>query len=99
MDRRIELDGWLKTICSIVYFQPPATVRLSYPCIIYSLKDIDPRFANNKPYLLDSSYTLIYITRDPDDPVRYQLAEASMCRFDRYYTADNLNHYVYRIYY
>jgi len=99
MDRRLELDERLKAICPNVYFQPPETVRLTYPCIIYSLSKLDPLFANNLPYHIDSAYTVQYITRDPDDRVRYELAELQLCRFERHYTADNLNHYIYRLYY
>lgn len=99
MDRRIELDGRLRNVCPHVYFQPPATVSLEYPCIIYSLQNIDSIYADNDPYGTDTSYSIMYITKNPDDPVRYELAKFRLCRFERHYTADNLNHYIYRLYY
>ena len=33
-----------------VYFQPPASVKLSYPCVIYSIGNGDAKHANNKVY-------------------------------------------------
>lgn len=99
MDRRLELHDLLLKHCAHVYFQPPATVKLSYPCIVYSLSRIDPTFANDKPYTLSNRYQLTYICRDPDDDMKMKLAALPMCRFDRFYTADNLNHYTYSIYY
>ena len=38
MDRRLQLH---EELCSVlgsrnVYFQPPETIKLTYPCIIYS---------------------------------------------------------------
>ena len=33
-----------------VYFQPPASITLVYPCIIYNLSDITISRADNKAY-------------------------------------------------
>lgn len=81
-----------------VYYQPPASVRIQYPCIIYKLNRIPSKWANNDPYHLEHSYEVILITEDPDDPLVDRLASLHATRFDRYYSADNLHHFVYTIY-
>lgn len=84
---------------SRVYFQPPETVKLSYPCIVYSRNDLDIKFANDNPYKHKAKYNLIVIDRNPDSDIIEKIAMLPMCSFERHYTKDNLNHDVYNIYY
>ena len=51
-----------------VYFQPPASVRMSFPCIIYSLKDIDAKYADDLTYHNLKCYTVTVVDRDPYTP-------------------------------
>lgn len=82
-----------------VYFQPPESVKLSYPCIIYSLDNFDVRHANNQLYLGKDRYAVTLISKDPDwDKVR-ELLGWQYCSFNRHFTVDNLNHWTYEIYY
>lgn len=82
-----------------VYFQPPASIKLEYPCIIYSLDNINVKRANNNPYILTPRYQVIFITKNPDDERISKFLELDNSSFDRAYTKDNLKHYVYTIYY
>lgn len=82
-----------------VYFQPPQNTKIVYPCIIYKRDDIETKYAGNKPYNNVQRYSVTYISRDPDDPKAKKLAELPMCAFDRFYTADNLNHDVYNLFF
>lgn len=81
-----------------VYFQPPQNTEIIYPCMIYKLSDMPTQWANNLPYHWDKSYELIYITEDPKDPVVEKLIALRETKFNRYYSADNLHHFVYTIY-
>lgn len=81
-----------------VYFQPPTSAKLSYPCIVYKLYDMPALHANNLPYHWDHVYQLTVIDRDPDSEVREKIAELPTCRFERFFDSDNLNHYVFRLY-
>jgi len=83
----------------MVHFQPPQNYRLTYPCIIYSLADIDTMFADNKPYLHQRKYTVTVIDRNPDSKIPNGVLQLPRCSFDRPYTADNLYHWVFTIYY
>ena len=95
---RLSLQAYLKTLTANVYFQPPENTKLQYPCIIYSRTRIDGMFANNEVYRINHGYQLIYITRNPDDPLIDLLAQIPTCRFQREYVSDQLYHDVYIIY-
>lgn len=81
-----------------VYFQPPENLRMEYPCILYSLTELDRQFADNMPYRNTIAYTVILITRDPLYNIAIELGKLRYSRFDRFYIFDNLNHYVYKVY-
>lgn len=99
MKPRIDLHKLLKTYCDNVYYQPPESTKLKYPCIIYSRESIDTQKADNKSYLVDCAYSMRYITKDPDDPVPFELVLLPFCRHSRHYVADNLHHDSFTIYY
>ena len=83
-----------------VYFQPPASVKMSYDAIRYKLNNKDIKRANDKLYLMTNQYEGVVITRDPDTTIPDDvLNHFKMCSFGRPYTADNLNHYPFTLYY
>ena len=82
-----------------VYFQPPPTVQLVFPCIIYHLDDVEELYANNKTYKAHDRYLVTVVDPDPDSTIHHFLRDMELTRFSRFYTADNLNHYVYEVYY
>lgn len=95
---RTKLSELLNSICPNVYYQPPTGRKITYPCIIYDLEKPDVRFADNAPYAIYDQYSINYITRDPDDNVRNQIIRFPLCSADRPYTAENLYHHPFRIY-
>ena len=101
MASRLELH---EKFCEIlgsrnVYFQPPASVQLNYPAIIYFRKDIDNRYADDLVYKQDAAYDVTVIDRNPDSEIVVKISQLPTCRFDRHYNADNLNHDVFTLYY
>lgn len=82
-----------------VYFQPPQSIKMKYPAIKYSINDIDNRYADNVVYNQSRSYQLIVIDKDPDSEIVDKVSKLPMCSFDRFYTSDNLNHTVFKIYF
>lgn len=101
MRSRLELQKMLEELLGTrnVYFQPPETLKMKYPCIRYKLSDVLVSHAEDVPYLMDKAYEMIYIDSDPDNKMFEKLASLPKCRFNRYYVADGLNCYVYKIYY
>ena len=82
-----------------VYFQPPTNVALKYPCIIYKRDLVRTEFADDSPYRHMKRYQVTVIDRDPDSPIPDKVAALPMCLFDRFYTADNLNHDVFNLFF
>lgn len=82
-----------------VYFQPPSNISMRYPCIVYSRDDVDVIFADNNPYRLLTRYQVSVIDRDPDSEIPHRVASLPKCRFNRFYTSDNLNHDVFTLYF
>ena len=102
MASRLDLQNELENLIGStrVYFQPPASITLHYPCIIYHLSNIRDRRADNKAYNLDNEYEVTYIDKNPDNDIKTRMIqEFPKCRFNRFFTNDNLNHYVFILYY
>lgn len=101
MASRLKLQAELEELLGSrnVYFQPPASIQMKYPAIRYSLQNIDNRYADNLTYKQAKAYELILIDPDPDSEYVDKISQLPYCRFDRFYPADNLNHYAFTIYY
>lgn len=82
-----------------VYFQPPPTVQLEYPCIIYERDRRRVFHADNRPYAHKKGYRVTVIDRNPDSDIPEKIADLPLCSFDRFFAADNLNHDVYNLYF
>lgn len=82
-----------------VYFQPPATKKMEYPAIVYSLSNIVNTFANNSSYKRARAYQVILIDKNPDSEYVDKILSLPMCSFDRHYKSDNMNHFVFTLYY
>lgn len=82
-----------------VYFQPPNGLQMKYPCIVYERGFADVQHSDNLPYRRDKRYTVTVIDADPDSSIPEKVAELPMCAFNRFFTADNLNHDVYNLYF
>ena len=102
MASRLNLHEELCTLLGSrnVYYDPPESVKMKYPCIRYSLSGIDKYNANDKRYRSTNRYEVVVIETDPDSVLPNEiLSHFPMCDFDTGYTADNLHHRVYTIYY
>ncbi len=102
MGTRLELQQLLEGIVGPpikVYFQPPTSVKLSYPCIVYALTGVDVNYAGNIKYLSVNKYQVTIIDTDPDTAIPNAITLLTHCAFDRRYTSDNLYHEVYSLYY
>lgn len=101
MDRRLLFH---EVLCEVlgsrnVYFQPPESVKMCYPAIVYSRNGIKPTYANNGVYLSQMEYSVTVIDKDPDSPIVGKVALLPTSKFNRHYEKDNLNHDVYTIFF
>ena len=98
---RLELQELLESLLGSrnVYFQPPPTIKMKYPAIVYHPAALRNVPADNNPYQQFKSYTVTVIDEDPDSIISTTVSKLPLCRFDRWYAADNLNHFTYTLYY
>lgn len=99
-DRRLKLHAMLCDILGsrYVYYDPPASITMKYPAIIYEKARVDTRKADNTSYLRNAGYTVTLIRKDDDDDILDRLLDLPFASFDRSYTADNMHHDVLTIY-
>lgn len=101
MGTQAELQNLLVALLDgpAVYFQPPETVQMTYPCIVYGRDRINTDYADNNPYNLRKRYQVTVIDRHPDGDIYMKVAMLPTARYDRSYTADNLNHDVFTLFF
>lgn len=101
MGNRLDLH---EIFCKILgtrnaYYQPPESVKMKYPAIVYSREDIENTFADNEVYKQSLFYQVTVIDSDPDSEIVHKVSQLPMCIFDRHFASDNLNHDVFTICY
>jgi hypothetical protein len=99
MASRLELQTLLEAITGHVYFQPPTSIQMQYPCIRYAIDGDRSERADNRLYKHTKRYQVTVIDRNPDSELPDQVVALPLCSFDRYFAADNLNHYVYTLFF
>lgn len=106
MASRNNLHAKLKAVIgsNYVYFQPPESLKLTYPCIVYSLDSSSSNYANDHLYKHVFKYSVIFISKNPDEIITQawvskMTSSISICSYSRRYIADNLTHDVFDIYY
>lgn len=82
------------------YYQPPSSEKLVYPCIIYRFDRMDKLRADNRNYVKVPRYNVLYIHKDPGIEMVDKILETfNRCSHDRRYTANNLYHDSFSLYY
>lgn len=101
MDRRPNLHELLVDIVGSnnVYFQPPSSISMLYPAIVYERSRIQTKHANNSPYLNVVAYEVTVIDRNPNSTIVDRLLQLPLCSFDRHYVSDNLYHDSFTLFY
>ena len=100
-DRRLKLHNELEALeaCK-AYYKPPKNISIEYPCFIYHRIPGEPYHANNHTYHYYRCWEIIFITEDCESTIREDmLNHFPMCRQIRDYTAENLYHHVFNLYY
>lgn len=95
MATRLELHEKLCEVLGTrnVYFQPPETIKLKYPCIIYNSVNPDVVRADDAVYNITKCYDLLLIEKDCDSLKYCDILKAfPMCRCNRSFITDGLFH-------
>lgn len=96
MARRTKLIREIKQVIdsSNVYFQPPESLKLNFPCVICSYDNVESAYADNLSYQRFKHYRLLVVDKNPDS----KLPDLIMDHFSytspgRPYISDGLYHF------
>lgn len=81
------------------YYSSPADHQMRYPCIVYDLANPRTVHADNIPYFVNLQWTITVIDEDPDSKIADRFFTLQKCRFDRKFSSDDLNHFVFSLYF
>lgn len=95
----IDILGTRGKPISRVYFQPPTSIKMEYPCIIYKRDKTKIFFSNDCSYLGAKRYLVTVIDKNPDSLIPDKISELRYCAFSTHFAVDGLNHDVYTLYY
>jgi hypothetical protein len=102
MASRLKLQEELEKILGSnnVYFQPPASVKLKYPCIIYNLDTTFIRRADNKMFMSYNRYHVKHIFKSLEKEKKDTLlSHFMMITHDNRIVADGLYNDDFTLYY
>ena len=100
--RRLALQAELETLLGSgnVYFQPPESISIQYPAIIYERSDIKNVHADNVVYGSTCAYRITVVDADPTSDVVDRLSKwYPKIKYNRHYVFNKLNHDVFTLYY
>lgn len=103
MNSRLDLHAKLVELLGSnhVYFQPPESIQMKYPCFVYERSYMDTDNADDTNYINHMRYELMYISKDPDtnDFISLVLDTFKYCSYTRHFVSDSLNHEVFDLYF
>ena len=101
MANRLDLQAMLEELLGSeeVYFQPPTSVKMQYPAIVYRRYNINNEHADDGVYMQSLEYEVIVIDTDPDSEIVVKVSQLPRCKHERHYTADGLNHDAFKLIY
>lgn len=72
---------------------------MEYPCIVYGLSGSSVLHADNLNYISNLEWTVTVIDENPDSEIADRFFDIPKCRFDRDFSSDDLNHFVFSLYF
>lgn len=72
---------------------------MEYPCIVIERDDSFYLFADNIKYIFKKRYTVTVIDRKPDSLIPDLVEELPLTTFDRKFSTEGLNHFVFKMYF
>lgn len=96
---RVELQELLKEYCDTVYFQPPSSIRINYPCIVYNRSTDYINRANNSLYMKEKLYRVTVMDKNPDSDIADKLQELPWAVIISRDVIDNIYQTTLNIYY
>lgn len=94
MGSRLELQTKLEEALGSksVYYQPPESLKLTYPAIVYGMSGMSRKHADDKEYMRKTRYEITVIDKKPNNPAIDKILQFPYSYYDRPYKSDNLYH-------
>ena len=100
MSKRYDLQRELEKYADNVYFQPPSSIKMTYPCVVYNKISKFREYGNDQAYIKIQGYSVTVMDRDPDSLIADDLEDHfTHCAITQYFTNDNIHHTVLELYY
>lgn len=101
MGLRIDLQTKLESLLGSdkVYFQPPPSVQMVYPCIVYRLSGLPSEHADNIPYHISNEYSITVIDANPDSEIPFKVSKLRSSSFVNRFPKDGLNHTIFTLHF
>jgi hypothetical protein len=94
-----DLQALLKAIPQVKDCYIQKSSGMEYPCIRLVRDDSLKRYADNRVYFFKKRYLATVIDRDPGSAIPDLVEELPYTTFDRFYAAEGLNHFVFKIFF
>lgn len=91
-----ELEELLQ--CEEVYYNPPMSVRMSYPAVVFNRSKINNAYANDSVYMQSYRYEVTVISEDPDCEYIDKVSKMPTSILERSFVSDNLYHNIFTLY-
>ena len=77
-----------------VYYNPPESQKLNFPCIVYNLSYIEQIHADNIKYIDYTTYKITVVSKNPDHPAIRSILDIPMTKFSANYVKNGFYHCV-----
>lgn len=81
-----------------VYFQPPESIKMAYPAVVFHLSDLAATRGSNTVFSMRDRYTVTVMDKQPFPEYLYDLQRVPYTSLDTTYRVNGLNHFVYTMY-
>lgn len=91
-NRRLQFHNELKLFYPNVYYQPPSSIKMIYPCIVYNKSRDNAEYADNEVYKDRQAYSVTLIEKNPDSVLAGQMRDHfRYAVIQNYLVKDNLH--------
>ena len=80
-----------------VYYDPPESVKIRYPAIVYHMNHISNRYANSRIYNNTFTFTATLIDEDPESEIVEKMLSIPYCKHNQHYQSNGMTHDVFTI--
>lgn len=99
-DRRVKVSQMLHSVLgsSNVYYDPPESIKMKFPAIVYKRAKINTINASNDKYVIHDRYEITFIRKDADNETLDAILALPYCEHNSSYKASDLYHDVFTLY-